>query len=221
MTGGNGRITPIAGRFFDDTMDGYFQLRESVRQMLVRNGFAGAWISLAHAPMMDLPGVAPDAPVPLRLRPESSGTIRRMALAAALEGETVRLRGVAAWSWFDGARDADTEFRPEWRLAEPVFFRGIGFALGEVPTEAFGTVAAGGAESAVAISRGAECQEGALGWTDVRVWGAEAAEIRRVADPSAALFRRPAEANASGERVLLNAGNPAVADAVRRLSDDW
>ena len=76
------KSVPVSGDLFEDTMDGYFPFRESVRQMMARNGFAAAWISLAHAPMMDLPDVAADAPVPLRLRPEAAGTIRSMALIA-------------------------------------------------------------------------------------------------------------------------------------------
>lgn len=123
-------LVPIKGAFFEDNIDGYFELRDSLRHLLDRHGFAAAYLALAHAPIMALADWPRDAPVPLRLTRGAAGTLRRAALFARATEDGTALSGWARWLWLDG-RPCEDNFRAEWRLAEPCFLRGIGFASGE------------------------------------------------------------------------------------------
>ncbi|WP_425053629.1 hypothetical protein [Psychromarinibacter sp. S121] len=217
------KVVPVSGDLFEDTMDGYFPFRESVRQMLARNGFAAAWISLAHAPMMDLPDIAPDAPVPLRLRPEAAGTIRSMSVVAITGYGGVQLRGAARWSWFGPRTGADRAFSPDWRLAEPVFVRGIGLIPaidGEaaLETKGFGRIAMGNDQSPVVL-----CRDGARAGADTRLWGVDAPDgiIREDLLPRPGLFgARPGGDGGADETLAVSLSDPKRSALAERIALD-
>ncbi|WP_298494754.1 hypothetical protein [uncultured Maritimibacter sp.] len=111
---------PPDARFFEDILDGYVPLRISLRQCFARNGMDAAFLVITQAPVLHLPGRAPDAPVPLRLGDEVSGLIRRLAVITSHSSTS----GLGEWRWQDGARRALSE---DDRLAEPAFVRGLGW----------------------------------------------------------------------------------------------
>lgn len=108
---------------FDDILDGYFTLKESVRQLMARHRLGWAWIVLRHAPVMEVAGLAPDAPVPLHLREGHVGMIDAMILTA---GPGAALAGTGDWRWLDDR--ADTSLPPDIRLAEPAYLTGFGLS---------------------------------------------------------------------------------------------
>lgn len=121
-------LLPVAGRRFDDLLDGYFPLGESIGQMMTRQGFAAALLRLTQAPMLHLPDLGPEAPVPLRIPPDHAGLIQDMQLFATLRDGRAELRGTAVWHW---QRTGPTDHLPrDIRLAEPAFVRGIGLLPG-------------------------------------------------------------------------------------------
>lgn len=128
-------VWPVPGRAFEDILDGYFPLGESVRQMMARNRFTSIWINLLHAPVMDLPGLPPTAPVPLHLPRAYSGMIDAMTLTAVLYDGGARMAGVGNWFWIDGREETGT-FPALTRLGEPAFIRGIGLG-GNIEAGAF------------------------------------------------------------------------------------
>lgn len=117
--------TSNTGVAFEDILDGYFTLRETMRQMMERNGFSGAWITLTQAPMIDIPGLPPEAPVPLHLREEQAGMIDEMNLISLRHDAGVSVFGLGNWFWLDppANRDLPTDIR----LGEPAFVRGVGW----------------------------------------------------------------------------------------------
>ena len=117
---------PGDARPFQDILDGYFTLRESLRQMAARQGFGGVTLTLTHAPVMDVPGLPPDAPVPLHLRDGHAGLIDTLVVTALFGGENVLLFGAGAWRWFDDR--ADPALPADVRLGEPAFVRGVGWS---------------------------------------------------------------------------------------------
>lgn len=119
---------PAPGRLFEDLVDGYFPLGESLRQGLARNGLSAALVLITQAPILHLPQSA--GPVPLRLPRGASGLIRRFWGYAWRQGAEVQLIGAGDWHWDDGS------LRPlnaATRLAEPAFLRGIGQVAGTPP----------------------------------------------------------------------------------------
>lgn len=119
-------FAPPGGRAFCDILDGYFTLRESLRQMLARNGFSGAWLTLLHAPVMHIEGLAEDAPIPLHLRGDYAGMIDRMDLVALSGAERgVSLFATGDWYWADRPREA--ALPADIRLGEPAYVQGIGW----------------------------------------------------------------------------------------------
>lgn len=118
------RAEPVSGAVFEDTIDGYFPLSESLGQMLARQGFDEAWVEIAHAPMMHIPGLAADEPVPLRLAQGQAGMIRRLSVRVRQEAGRIKLSGSGVWRWLESGPE---DLLPEdIRLAEPAFLRGIG-----------------------------------------------------------------------------------------------
>ena len=128
---------PVSGRFFEDIIDGYFPLRESLRQMLARQGFGAALVVISHAPILHLPDDDGAGPVPMRLQQASAGLLRAFLGLAVQRENGLRLTGLADWQW----PDTERPFTAETRLAEPAFLRGIGLAQGPVDGGAFGFVA--------------------------------------------------------------------------------
>lgn len=115
-----------ASQPFQDILDGYFTLRDSVRQMADRHAFAWATLTLMQAPVMDVPGLSRGEPVPLHLREGHAGLIETLVLTAVrVEGGDMRLFGVGEWRWFDDR--AGTALPADVRLGEPAFVRGFGW----------------------------------------------------------------------------------------------
>ena len=132
---------PVEGREFEDTIDGYFPLVVSIRQLLERHSFASAFISLSHAPFMHLEGLGSEAPVPLRLNPDAKvGQIEDMLLlATCFEGQLL-LCGVGEWSWMTNGVVEGRFFSSSYRLAEPAYICGLGLAAGPMSMGRFVTV---------------------------------------------------------------------------------
>lgn len=128
---------PVAGRFFEDIIDGYFPLSESLRQMLARQDFGAALVVITHAPVLHLPGDDGTGPVPMRLQKASAGLIRAFLGLAVRQGNGMRLTGVADWVWPGTERGLGAATR----LAEPAFLRGIGLYPGAEDGADFGQVA--------------------------------------------------------------------------------
>ena len=170
--------TPVRAQVFEDTLDGYIPLELSIQYMLDRNGFQAAWIVLMHAPVMDIPGLAATAPVPVTLDTSCSGLIDSMDMIATRLNTGTRLSGVGSWRWSAVERAHETEFAQTHRLGEPVFIRGIGFERAETPSivsRSFGPLTrAKPHSSSVAFVRCAPCdldaQMHALGWARAAIW---------------------------------------------------
>lgn len=110
---------------FEETLDGYFPLRESLRQMLQRNDCAAALVFVLHAPAMEIPGLPPEDPVPLYITQGFGCLVRQMALMVRLDADDTVVSGVADWTWWGGHRPDDRCFSDMHRLAEPAFLRGF------------------------------------------------------------------------------------------------
>jgi len=120
---------------FHDILDGYFTLKESVRQMMARHDFTWAWLVLCHAPVMEIEGLDPDAPVPLHLREGVAGVIDSMLLTVTRTGgsdtggadtEAFTLIGTGDWRWLDDR--AEAALPPDIRLGEPAYLTGFGLS---------------------------------------------------------------------------------------------
>ena len=85
-------MPPTDTRIFEDTIDGYFPLRVSLAQMMDRNGFDAALVSLTQAPVAAFPGLPEDAPVPLTIRAGRAGLIDWLTLWLWHDGEGMRMR---------------------------------------------------------------------------------------------------------------------------------
>ncbi|QPM92456.1 hypothetical protein [Pseudooceanicola algae] len=115
---------------FHDILDGYFTLKESVRQLMARHQLSWAWLVLRHAPVMEIAGLAPDAPVPMHLRDGYAGLIDTMVLTVSRTGgpdsDEYLLVGSGDWRWLD-TRD-DSALPADIRLAEPAYLTGFGLS---------------------------------------------------------------------------------------------
>ncbi|PSL17100.1 hypothetical protein [Shimia abyssi] len=151
MTGG----IPVRAEVFEEAIDGYFPLRVSLGHLLARHGFCSAWVVIRVAPIMDVPGLAREAPVPLKLDTAWGGQADWLAVCIAAGG----MSGRGIWRWTDPSRRAAT-LPEDIRLAEPAFVRGIGFFEGDIEAGALGSIASR-PESKVAICSGRKCASGA------------------------------------------------------------
>ena len=122
MTEPKVEIDPKPFHLFEDTIDGYFPLRISLSQMMARLGTSLAYVEIEHAPMIDVPGLAHDAPVPLNIRSGRAGLIDALYLKVEQNDGDTGLSGLGQWRWRDGQKSAILD--PMTRLAEPVFLRG-------------------------------------------------------------------------------------------------
>lgn len=127
-------IRPEPLTAFEDIIDGYFPLRTSITHLLERLGSPEAVLEMAYAPIMEIPDLSPDAPVPLQFRDGRLGLIDRLFLLARWDAG---LSGLGTWRWFAGDDDS-LELDPMTRLAEPAFVQGFapltdgaGFRLSE------------------------------------------------------------------------------------------
>ena len=133
----NSASASLAATSFEDIIDGYFPLQESLRQMLVRNDFVTAYVTLTHAPIMNIPGLAQNAPVPLRIACGAVGVAERLDLIVALYGQELRVIGYGRWRWHSDSAGSDRLMAPSTRLAEPAIVKGIGAVAGHFQTDKF------------------------------------------------------------------------------------
>lgn len=158
-------IVSRQGRVFEDTIDGYFPLLVSLSQMMERNCFEAALISLTQAPMAQFPGLADTAPVPLNIRAGRAGLIERLTAWIWRSGTAFGLSARGSWRWFDGTGD-DARLDPMTRLAEPAFLHGIGCVADATDTPHTRELAdmrlTAGDTPARAIQPG---------WSSARLWG--------------------------------------------------
>ena len=119
------QIKTIRAEVFEETIDGYFPLRESLRQMLVRNRIDTALVRILHAPAMEIPGLKPQDPVPLFITDGYDCMIHQMTLIIRLVGNSMVVSGAGQWTWTGEHRVNDEHFSAEHRLAEPAFVRGL------------------------------------------------------------------------------------------------
>lgn len=128
------------GQLFNDTIDGFFPLHVSLCHMLERNGYASAVITVQYAPIMFIPALPHDAPVPLNIKSNATGMIKTMSFCVAPD----RICGMGTWQWqaSDDAIDEPSavELNAMTRLAEPAYVEGCGFARGKLPTTLLGDV---------------------------------------------------------------------------------
>lgn len=108
---------------FEDIIDGYFPLKISLQQMLDQLDAHCAFVDITHAPIMHVPGLSHDAPVPLTIRTGRAGMIDHLRLRVLRQKNDVALSGSGVWRWLDGA-DPQRNLDPMTRLAEPAFLRG-------------------------------------------------------------------------------------------------
>ena len=161
----------MAGRAFEDILDGYFPLEESVRQMMERHGFSTVWITLLHAPIMNLRDLAPTDPVPLTLPKIYSGMIDFMALLGSKQGNRIELEGLGDWFWID-PRDRAPTFPATIRLGEPAFVRGIGLKeCDDNPNTMPCEVAIARPPTSASLAEEIASATAELGWTSSRAFG--------------------------------------------------
>lgn len=90
-----------------------------------RLGANDAVLELSLAPIMDIPGLPHDAPVPLRVSEGRFGIIDHMQLWVTCDAGEVRTSCSGLWRWFDGSiPHKGQSFDPNTRLAEPALVRG-------------------------------------------------------------------------------------------------
>ena len=170
-------IIPLAGHVFEDTIDGYFPLQESLKQMMERQGFVAAIVSLVLAPAMEIPELAPADPVPLYVTVGFGCMINRMSIVVRCVDGKIETEGLGNWKWFDGPSVADRHFSSLHRLAEPAFVQGVGFKVGALNSSVLGSIEKGSLPSDFAllrldenekVSRGDVLQS--LGWTEAQLF---------------------------------------------------
>lgn len=120
----------VRGHAFEDTIDGYFSLRDSLRQLMIRQSCNTAFVRILHAPVMEIPGLAVNEPVPLYIQEAYAGMIQQMTVLAEVKNDDIALSGIAEWKW--EAEGNDILFSPECRLAEPAYVCGIKYHCEEV-----------------------------------------------------------------------------------------
>lgn len=166
-------VRALAGCAFEDILDGYFPLGESLRQLMERRRFICMWITILHAPVMNISGLPSTAPAPLFLPRIYSGMIDHMVLSAETSAEGVAMTGRGMWFWTDGRAETGT-FSPLTRLGEPAFVRGIGIsAVNAADSDDTGRTRVGMAR----VDRATDWPDIAVGdmarqfgWHDGRAW---------------------------------------------------
>ena len=103
---------------FEDILDGYFPLSLSVADLLRRRGVRYGVLRMSFAPIIDVPDLPYDAPVPLSVAAGRSGMIYEAKLLASLSSTGADLSGTAHWRWF-GYGQSEEALDPMTRLAEP------------------------------------------------------------------------------------------------------
>lgn len=208
-------IRPVQGRAFEDILDGYFPLEESIRQMMARQRFAAVWITLLHAPVMDLPHLSPSDPVPLTLPKIYAGMIDFMAINAVESESGLRLQGLGEWFWVNPEGRSEN-FSVFTRLGEPAFVRGVGIssqdAVSRGPMASQAGVALAKLPAAPSIHADLAEATAELGWSSSRAWGlGEAGSAIRPMKgqaPSGAIFGESFDATPGAGRAGHAASSP-------------
>lgn len=137
---------------FEDFIDGYFPLTLSLRHLIDRLQVEAAFVVLRVAPMMDLPGLNPEDPVPLHIDPAQAGQINWMAVTARRTAVATVISGHALWTWNASESQSSPFLPPTIRLTEPVFVRGIGFRGGSHDFKSLGPIAVAKEDHGISIS---------------------------------------------------------------------
>tara|TARA_B100001093_G_C26803767_1_gene1004568 strand:+ start:499 stop:1149 length:651 start_codon:yes stop_codon:yes gene_type:complete len=114
----------LKAQCFEDIIDGYFPLKESLKQMLGRFHSSAAWINFRFSPMINQGNLRPSDPVPLQVDGFRAGLINEASILVISTKGDVILTGIADWSWHGSDREAEPELSPYHRLAEPALVRG-------------------------------------------------------------------------------------------------
>ena len=109
---------------FEDIIDGYFPLKESLKQMLSRFQSPAAWVNFRFSPLINKENLKPSDPVPIQVDGFRTGLIHEASILVVSKNSEVILTGIADWSWHDSGRQAEAELSPFHRLAEPALVRG-------------------------------------------------------------------------------------------------
>ena len=199
---------------FEDFIDGYFPLGQSLRYLLDRRGFASAWIVMRVAPVMEIPGLRDHDPVPLHIDSKYEGQIDWLSASVRRSGSTAGYFGAARWAWNEPALDLSNVLSPVVRLAEPAFIRGIGFLPGDLQTEALGAIRGTSGRTAVSILMQNDNMQGRLsesaGAID-RVIGLHPRDLKRLTEPHG---EKP---DVCPESLVLEGSDPVIA---RILADE-
>ena len=143
---------PVDAFYFEDFIDGYFPLAQSLRYLMDRQTVDAALLVLRVAPIMEIPDLAPEAPVPLHINPTHAGQIDWLAVVVQRVMTEVHLSGHALWTWANPNRPSSSYLLPTIRLAEPAFVRGIGFRGGSHDLKSLGPVAVAKEDRGVSVS---------------------------------------------------------------------
>ncbi len=169
----NLNIAFVEAQYFEDTLDGYFPLAVSCADLMRRRGFAAAWLSLAHAPILDIAELPPDAPVPLNTDAGRVGMIDQMLACVTLTEVEAEIEGTAQWHWL-GEGCAPQTLSPMTRLAEPAFLRGIAITQhsveqGNQSPHKSGSFVKLDVSNEKSVTTDAALRQ--LGWAAARLWG--------------------------------------------------
>ncbi len=197
---------------FEDFIDGYFPLGQSLRYLLDRRGFASAWIVMRVAPVMEIPGLRDHDPVPLHIDSKNEGQIDWLSASVRRSGSTAGYSGAARWAWNEPALDQSNVLSPIVRLAEPAFIRGIGFLPGDLQTEALGAIRGTSRRTVVSIMMQNDDMQGRLGAGTIdRVIGLYPQDLKRLTEP------RGEKPDVCPESLVLDGSDPVIA---RILADE-
>ena len=115
-------------RFFEDVIDGYFPIGESLKQMLQRFHVSSAWVNFIYAPIIRGDHLAPSDPVPVNVAGCVCGMINDVSIFISMENRNVALTGVGDWHWHNATTNKSEPLASSHRLVEPVFVRGYLFS---------------------------------------------------------------------------------------------
>ncbi len=114
------------GVFFEDIIEGYFPLRESLTQLLIRQSFDFAFVSFIFAPTFKNNQVRKNSTVSYHVETINSGMLTYFTALAELRNTEIDATGVASWCWKKNYPTGVYHFLTSDRLAEPAFVRGFG-----------------------------------------------------------------------------------------------
>lgn len=161
---------PVDGFYFEDFIDGYFPLIQSLSHLMDRQAVDAALLVLRVAPMMEIPGLAPEDPVPLHINPVYAGQIDWLGVVVRRVTQEVRISGHALWTWNDRKRRNASHLSPTIRLAEPAFVRGVGFRDGGYDLKSLGPIAVADEGHGISVSAQTPVRFGADAQSEEILW---------------------------------------------------